>query len=334
MKTLQPQFLKEKHYSDIVDQLRHIFYEIIYRPVSALLRHYTGIPSGAKKALLNARGDALRDALSKGRIQYEAGVFSGELSAAIGSDLRALGAKFNKRERVYRIPVSNVPAWVKAAAILYNTKAKEAHKIIARKLDEIQGDLDDIADMFLVDPMDAIEGIESDFNKLAKQLIVDPKLSPESRARLEKDYQQNMKLWIKKFSKEQIIELRKIVERNATKGYRFDTLIKGISSRYGVTANKAKFLARQETGLFMSKYRRERFSEAGVIRYKWSTSHDARVRPAPGTGETNNHRILDGRIFEYKHPPIVDPATGKRANPGEDYNCRCVDIAILEGVAA
>jgi SPP1 gp7 family putative phage head morphogenesis protein len=335
MKTLRPQILKDVHYTDIEQQLKRVFYEILFKPVAQVLRQYTAQPAEAKKTLLNALDDALRDALNKGRIQYGDGVFSGEFSAAIGRDLRTLGASFDKRTKVYRLAAGRVPAWVKAAAVGYNAKAKEAHNLILKTLDDNLRDLDKMVDIHTIDPAEAIDSIEDDFNRIAGGLIVDPRLTPEGKGRLEQEYRDNMKLWIKKFSKRTITDLREIVEENANQGYRFDNLIRGIKTRYGVTTSKAKFLARQETALYMSKYRKERFGEAGVTRYKWSTSHDARVRPYPGMNPAHgDHRDLDGKIFEYARPPIVATMPRiRRANPGEDYNCRCLDIPILEAIA-
>ena len=111
-------------------------------------------------------------------------------------------------------------------------------------------------------------------------------------------------------------------------------IFKRIQARSSVSRNKAKFLARQETGMFMSKYRAERFVEAGVQKYKWSTSHDARVRPGKGLtaaerAHAGNHRILDKQTFDYRtKAPAMYMSSGKACNPGEDFNCRCVDIPL------
>ncbi len=72
----------------------------------------------------------------------------------------------------------------------------------------------------------------------------------------------------------------------------------------------------------MSEFRRLNFSEAGVTRYIWRTAKDRRVRDA--------HAHLDGKTFFYSDPPIVDPATGRRRNPGMDYGCRCFDQPLLD----
>ncbi|MFA5380138.1 MAG: minor capsid protein, partial [Dehalococcoidia bacterium] len=81
-------------------------------------------------------------------------------------------------------------------------------------------------------------------------------------------------------------------------------------------------LARQETSLFFSKFSMNRASSAGVRRYKWSTSHDGRVR--------ERHKELNGTIHSVDDPPVVDLKTGRRAHPGCDFGCRCAAIWVLE----
>lgn len=315
--------MKDSDFSDMEQQLRRIFYAIVFKPVADVISAFTPQPTDVKQ-LLNAAEGPLRDALRSGRVQYADGIFSGDFSAAISAGLRSFGAKFDRREKVYRANPSSVPGWVKAEAGAYQTNAKQAHQLIKAKLDELQTHLARSVEIHEVDPSETIRRIETGFKPVVAALSVQPKLSSESRATLDKEYRDNMKLWIKKFSAESITDLRDTVDDNATQGYRFDKLIDTIKRRYGVTTRKAKFLARQETALFMSKYRKERFEEAGVTRYQWSTSHDARVR--------HDHKDLDKRIFSYDDPPIVDRSTGRKANPGEDFNCRCVDMPVLEPI--
>ena len=133
-----------------------------------------------------------------------------------------------------------------------------------------------------------------------------------------------LKITIKGQAHEQIAKLRQTVADNAEQGYRAETLIEGIRDQYAMSRDHARFVAKQETSMFMSDYRRARFQEVGVRRYRWSCSGDVRVRP--------DHKKLHGQVFEYANPPIVDSRTGRRANPGYDFGCRCLDIPILESM--
>lgn len=87
--------------------------------------------------------------------------------------------------------------------------------------------------------------------------------------------------------------------------------------RFGVvTENRAKLIARDQVSKLNSTINRIRQTELGIVQYKWSTSGDERVRPT--------HRENDGKVFDWNDPPAV---TG---HPGEDYQCRCVAIPIID----
>jgi SPP1 gp7 family putative phage head morphogenesis protein len=322
MKTLPAQPIRPAYWTDIERQLKEIFWLIVFKPVVDMLKEANPQVTDRTIRLANAGEEDLRLALRTGQIQYADGVFSGKFSSATSRALRAMGAKLQSRRVVFTLSPSDVPAWVRAEAGAYTVRAKELHDATLRKLDQVKADLASAVQAHRVNPAASVDAFQKGFKHLATRLEITPELASHSRAALLEDYTKNMDLWIQKFSEGMIGGLREAVEDNAMQGYRFDKLIGGIKSRYGVTTSKARFLARQETGLFMSKFRRERFSEAGVTHYKWSTSNDERVR--------NSHRALDGKIFAYADPPTVATIPKlRKANPGEDFNCRCVDIPIL-----
>ncbi len=329
MKTLAPLHLKPSYWTATERAVLKIIREVIFEPLVEIIRSVNSRTEIMVAS--NALPDAtLVKALRSGRVQYQNGVFSGEFSASISTALKRLGARFNERSRVWVADISKVPTWVKAEAAGYAIRASEAHALLNRKLSEILQHLDAAVDVRNVDADHTIKAFEDGFEARARQLAIEPVLTEESRKRLAAEYTDNLKLYVKKFSGEEIHKLREIVQGNANEGYRFDKLIPDLQKRYGISARKAKFLARQETAIYMSKYHEQRYREAGVGRYIWSTSHDAKVRPALGTHGTDNHRVLEGRIFEFSKPPIVDTATGRRKNPGQDYNCRCTPIPILD----
>ena len=316
-RTLAPQRVTDALCDPVEDQLKAIFWKILFEPLTKAIAEHTDHPV----KLLNDKGDALRDAIRTGRVQYHDGIFSGDLSAAISSDLRRLGATFDRRRGQYRMPSGDVPPWVRAEAAGYGSRAKAAHDALLDALDDIRHNLAHAVDVYKVDPSETLGRIEKGFQRVASQVKVMPSLSTHSKEELSKEYSNNMKLWIEKWTNETVTKLRTQVEDNALQGHRFSSLAKVIKSQYGVSQSKAKFLARQETSLFMSNYRKEKFTEAGIQKYRWSSSHDVRVR--------HDHRELDGTVWSYDNPPVVDKFTQRKGNPGTDYNCRCVDIPLV-----
>ncbi len=262
--------------------------------------------------------------IRSGKIQYVDSTFSGDFSATISKALRSYGAKFNKQQGTFTIMEHDLPMDVLAAANEYADAAKNLHVALGLRLDEIQRGLEGSVKGKKVDATATILKMEKGFNKAYGEAIGKEELSDRAKRNLDADYANNMALWIKKWSSDTIKELRGAVEENAAAGYRFDHLVDRIQGRYDVSKTKAAFLARQETALLVSKHREQRFGEVGITSYIWRTAGDAEVREA--------HKHLNGREFEFANPPIVDAATGRRANPGEDYNCRCEAEAVLPGV--
>jgi SPP1 gp7 family putative phage head morphogenesis protein len=145
--------------------------------------------------------------------------------------------------------------------------------------------------------------------------------------KLRRDYDYRQRENVKGWTIEQATRLRDMVTEYQTTGTN-DSLLDLIQREYDVTTNKARFLARQETGLFFESLSRNRALSAGVRRYKWSTSHDERVRKNP---RGPNHKHLDGHVFDLDGPGgIVDLKTGRRAHAGQDWQCRCQKIWVLE----
>ena len=304
--------LKESYYSTIEKEISNYFFETFFVPLSALLQFdvkYNSI-------------DIVVNAINKGSLIFEKNTFKGTYNARISRELSKF-AEFDGRSNTWTVKdITKVPSIVKSSALIANDRFNIIQDDIKRFLDNLdnrfESGIDPVVDLSI---KPVINEINNELIKDFKDLTVLPELSKGSIEKLAQDYTNNQDLSIKKWDFEQVTRLRNIIEGKVKTGYNKLDLIKMIEEEWEVSRNKAKFLARQETSLFLSKFRRERSLEAGVQRYKWSTSHDERVR--------TRHKHLDGKIFFYGSPPIVDLKTGRREEPGEDYNCRCVAIPIL-----
>lgn len=99
-------------------------------------------------------------------------------------------------------------------------------------------------------------------------------------------------------------------------GARHESLVDKVRKITGSGLKKAKLIARDQTVKYNATVRQEQARSLGIRYYRWRTSGDQDVRPY--------HKKLNGKRFSYDTPPVTD-AYGHRHNPGEDYNCRCVD---------
>lgn len=104
-------------------------------------------------------------------------------------------------------------------------------------------------------------------------------------------------------------------------GLRPEALHDLLVERGNVSESRAMLIARDQTLKLNSSLAEHRAKAAGVTRYTWSTSQDERVRPM--------HAELEGQAFTYDDPPVTNEA-GDTNNAGQDYQCRCVGLPILD----
>lgn len=269
-----------------------------------------------EEPIYNSRSDVI-NAIRTGRIVYRDGVFSGSFNRRISQDLSKY-SEFDGRSEVWK---GDPPPDVKAAAVVANMKTEDLQKKINDYIDFLDANLNDTVQLFdlpIERPIREMDGqIKTDLSTLA----IVPELTDEQMRILKREYDKNQTLTIKDWTQKQTQRLRDMVRQNVLDGSRRNELKERILSEWEVSENKAKFWARQETSLLLSKQTQVRWGSAGVYDYKWSTSKDERVR--------SDHKLLHGKVFSFSSPPVVDRRTGRRANPGEDYNCRCVPIPVI-----
>lgn len=127
---------------------------------------------------------------------------------------------------------------------------------------------------------------------------------------------------IKTIPQESLDKMRNIVLEGFAKGDTTTNIVKQLQKTYGVDRRHAQLLARDQIAKLNGELTRQQQQDAGVREYTWSTSGDSRVR--------EGHARLNGKRFRWDDPPVVDPKTGRRAHPGEDYQCRCVALPVFE----
>lgn len=319
MKELPPIKDKDSYAYPIAKYIAERMYEAIFAPLFDILGRKPN-----ETLLSNAiDSSSLTSALLSGKVWFNNDKFYGTFNAAIGKELRRMGANFNSLDKTYFIKTINIPMNIRAVIGEANSKFQAQHTALMDTLNkmtiapqlEFRDIVPKLGDMFI------------DLNKqfstsIPRGLAVPIVLTENMKAAIAEDYTHNLNLYIKDWYSQDIIKLRERVQEAVDYGYRSNHMRDVLTAEYGVAERKAAFLARQESSLLVSKYRETRYKDAGLNRYVWSTSDDIRVR--------HDHKKLEGKIFDWDHPPITDEATGTRNNPGEDYNCRCVALPIVE----
>lgn len=309
---------KEIFYLPIEKYLNKIFVSILYRPLLDIISGEIG-DTWVKE---NSKEDLVKAILS-GRIQYtRTQHFEGKFSSSISREIVKLGGRWDKKEKRWYVPKSLLPYDVLDALGQASLKFTKLSQDLTKKLDELQKQLSDPQHLYELEPL--FEGVvgklEESFQEGIKGILIAPELTGEMSKNIAEKWGYNLNLYIKNWEIESIIRLRERVLSNTFAGNRAQSLVEMIEHDFGMSENKAKFLARQETALLMSQFREERFKSAGVQKYRWSTSGDSRVR--------ERHKALQGQIFTWDNPPIIDEA-GHRGHPGQDFNCRCIAIPLV-----
>lgn len=333
MRLLPPQRLRPHYYMGVEEALRDAVAAFLFKPLERTLAEFT--PEAARIFASSAPvpSRALVDALRRGVLQYVGDYVFGDLDAKLTGELRALGAQFDPAKKAYRLQRSAAPGWFSAEGAAAQARAENVHKALERQLDALQTRLEAGQMALPLDPGSVVEAIEDGFEGAAEVIGIAKRIPPAARAAMEARYLEQVRPYVVKATAEYIDGVHKAVADNAARGYRFETIVGDIQHFVGVSERKARFLARQETSLFMAGYREERFTAAGVNDYKWSTSHDIRVRPYADEQKLKkygDHRVLDGKIFSYaRKAPAEFMSSKKPCNPGQDFGCRCVDLAVL-----
>jgi len=329
--------MKEKYYKPIQAEIETYFYNFYWRDILEAVKE--------TERLYNSNS-ALIAAIRKGSVNYVNGVFRGKFNARISKELREF-AKYDARGKIWKgIPPSNVTA----AATVSNSRGEALALKIDNLISEIPDRVSEAVDKLKYSIDAPLFMVSEEAGKDLTTLGISVELTPELSQRLSDNYTNNQNINIKNWTDTQTVRLRDMIQKNALSGYNRLEMQKLIANEYGVSMAKAKFLARQETSLFVAEVRNERYSDAGIELYKWSTSQDIRVVGTPGglypegSPGHGNHFIMHGKICKLSDSTVYadsieDARKGKwkskasigadNTHPGEAFNDRCVAIPII-----
>lgn len=278
----------------------------------------------------NAPSDPVAWGLNQGRISFLRGKFTGRFSAAISKRLRELGAEWDGDG--WRIQFSYLPNNVRQAVFASDQAFEREINRIREKLSEINPK--EVASQINSAPFfdRAIWKAEKSFYKNANKIAVVPELSASDRKAIARGWSGNMDLWIQSWTEKAIKDLRQELMPEIFSGNRIEDLEKIIKRHKNVSDRKARFLARQETHLLMSAYKKNRYQDLGSKEYIWTCVH----MPFDKTKDHHTlgnvryfHGLLNKTIQKWDEPPETD-RYGHHNHPGEDYNCRCIARPIVE----
>lgn len=120
-------------------------------------------------------------------------------------------------------------------------------------------------------------------------------------------------------------QVQNIVMTNMRAGMRPSYIEQALSQQFGVTSRRAKMIARDQQAKVQGELNKRKQQAAGFLYFKWVDSHDQRVR--------HRHREIADKVTDYGKGvyrwddlPLSDK--GEPIQPGSDYQCRCVAVAV------
>lgn len=128
------------------------------------------------------------------------------------------------------------------------------------------------------------------------------------------------------------------IAKSLQKGGSRPQLIKDLVPLMKETGDKAlrqaKFIARDQTSKIYSQVCIEEMKACGITKVKWIHSSAGKVpRPYHKTrwdGVSYPPNGLNGYIHDINNPPVIDLKTGERGVAGSIFNCRCLQVPVLD----
>lgn len=109
-------------------------------------------------------------------------------------------------------------------------------------------------------------------------------------------------------------KIENIIFEGVENGNSHKTIREQLEEQIDMSRNRAEFIAVDQAGSLFGQMTARRHQDMGVMKFKWRTSKDERVR--------KSHKVLENKVFSYDDPPEV-------GLPGTDFRCRCIAIPIF-----
>lgn len=308
--------LTERMFKPITEKLKGYLAESIYLPIFNAL--------SLKLKAKNSESDII-DALDKGLIYYENGVFKAKKSFSnrVAKTLEELGAKWSKRYKGYVLDKSKIPARVLTAMAINLINFERKCNFIIDFLNEVENNLEYFVEqmVFNEEVIDVLDESGNIIKKNARTInVVEYELTEQQKAEIARDYTNNMQFYIKGWAKKRIPLMREKVRDAVINGYREDYVQELLEKEFKIASDKAKFLAQNETSIMLAEFKKTVYKEMGFTHFIWNTIIDGLERP--------EHKKLNNTVWSFDNPPIIDERSGARGLPGETYNCRCGMIPV------
>ena len=251
---------------------------------------------------------AVEAALLAGTLIIVGSSVRGTPSAAISKELRAMGGKYQSMAGGWHIPIANIPMRIRLASM-------RANEIRTSWLAKLQGEIPKLlTPVISMTPMlAAMHALNVDVVHAVEE-ATGVRLFPSVPSEPSPAVVNYLEVAFENFASIERAKLIDLTRMAANKGWTVEKLAKLLAGRQVISDDKALRMAQQAMAIGATEIKGRTFTESGYPKYRWITKRDVSVRAS--------HAELDGRVFDWSDPPVVN-AQGDRRHPGGDYHCRC-----------
>ena len=324
-KKLNPILLNKKNILELNANIINYLHDVLYKPIVDIYKDQF-----KQNIRLNEVSNRIKVAFRQGKLYFENGKIYGDFKdARLVKELQKLG-KYNKNGKYFEVESLPHELWEIDAD--NKIKIKDTEKYINSFLNDFVENIDKSIDFMGLSYNNTINDYNKQFTANLTSLGITPTLTEKETELLNKNYVNTTKHDIKNMELDIIQNLRtKMKDLVLKDGATNRDIAKILMNNYNLTQKRALFIARQESGLLLAEYSKNNYRKTGIRKFEWQTAGDEKVRNYPKNNlNGGNHEYLDGQIFEFDKPPVINLITGERGLPGQAYNCRCVMCPITE----
>ena len=128
---------------------------------------------------------------------------------------------------------------------------------------------------------------------------------------------------IKSIASEYLQQVEGSVMRSITTGNGLQDLVPALSKYEGMTERRATNIALDQTRKVYNNVNKGRMQALGLSKFQWHHS-------GGGAHPREDHVKMDGQIYSFDDPPVIDERAGERGIPGQAPNCRCTMSPVFD----
>lgn len=189
---------------------------------------------------------------------------------------------------------------------LFNKKAKPAAAAMVKDADKA-----------------GTKSLHSSLQKLSGGMSLKTSLASPGLAEITKAaVAENVSL-IKSIPAQYLQQVEGAVMRSITTGNGLQDLVPALEKYEGQTHRRARNIALDQTRKTYNSINRDRMQSLGLKKFMWHHS-------GGGAHPREDHVEMDGQVFSFDDPPVIDQRTGEVGIPGQVPNCRCTMSPVFD----